>query len=150
MLRHIQHMLSGYIDLVWSTMRIQLLWRKSMYGDSTQRTHHLCTYCLRQKPSTTVYFKSNQSFEYVYYAHRQNNNKIKQKKRKNKTNFTKHKIISKGNKRIENVIHNTFNCRESSLLDHLLKIQNCINSFENIMVLNTSLTTEFLQNCMLR
>ena len=36
------------------------------------------------------------------------------------------------------------------LVDHLLKIQNSINSLENIKVLNTSLTTEFLQSCMLR
>ena len=32
----------------------------------------------------------------------------------------------------------------------LLKIQNFINIFENVTVLNTSLTTEFLQRCTLR
>ena len=29
-------------------------------------------------------------------------------------------------------------------VDHLLKIQNFINSFENVKILNTSLTTEFV------
>ena len=34
--------------------------------------------------------------------------------RKNRRNFTKHLIISRGNTHIENVIHNIFNYRESS------------------------------------
>ena len=35
-------------------------------------------------------------------------------------------------------------------VDNLLEIYNFINSFEKAHVLNTSVTTEFLQSCMLR
>ena len=88
--------------------------------------------------------------EYVYYAHRQNNNKIKQRKGKIEQTLQNTKLYQK-------IIHTSkmsyiilLTVENRVFLDHLLKIQNCINSFENIKVLNTSLTTEFLQSCMLR
>ena len=51
-------------------------------------------------------------------------------------------VYQEANTRIKNVIHNTFHCRESSLYR-----SSAYNAeFENFKVLNTSLTTEFLES----
>ena len=41
------------------------------------------------------------------------------------------------------IMHN--NCRVSSFIHNLLIMLNCINSFDNVKVLNTSLITDFVR-----
>ena len=67
--------------------------------------------------------------QYVYYPHRQNNSETKLYRELIHASEMSHIIPLT----VEILV----------FIYHLLKMQNFINSFENVKVLNTSLTTEF-------